>query len=367
MVEYVLSKAGYVYKYMKNGDKIRVSRDEYNKKCKSKSKLTQKSITLRRSGGNPRTLDKIFNPVSFQTIGDCIKELIDASYKLYMSLLNQDKRITLVCGGQSPAYYCLAMMHFSIYNPLKVDIVILPHSKGGQETEMELQYAEDNEYCRRIREKQITLQDNVVILDGVHSGVGILALESALKNCFPSIKVTKIAINAFVGLSKIPVDMEIILPCAPKFSDIFPRLVTSYHPRDFSDSTTFITEFEIKDNPIAEMIIDIARIYPTTKVEDTSWFKLNNIITPEILLLKQKRLETEAEEHDKHYGSKTFNPIITNSGRYECPLCHFVSGTKVTNLTHAFNCLNKNKTPVVEMQGGKHHKCATRVKTRTKI
>merc|ERR1712196_510730 len=103
------------------------------------------------------------------------------------------------------------------------------------------QSKENIEYCNRLKEKNIQLQKNVVIIDGVHSGTGILALESALKYCFPYIYVKKIAINALQGISEIPVDKEIILPCEPKFSDVFPRLVTSFKPIDFNDSSKFIT------------------------------------------------------------------------------------------------------------------------------
>ena len=44
------------------------------------------------------------------------------------------------------------------------------------------------------------------------------------------------------GISEIRVDQEIILPCEPKFSDTFPRLVQSYHPRDFNNSDLFFVD-----------------------------------------------------------------------------------------------------------------------------
>ena len=71
------------------------------------------------------------------------------------------------------------------------------------------------EYCNRLKEKNITLHKKVVIIDGVHSGTGILVLESALNHFYPGLDVTKIAINADIGIAKIPVDKEIILPCEP--------------------------------------------------------------------------------------------------------------------------------------------------------
>jgi len=91
------------------------------------------------------------------------------------------------------------MMNFSIFNPDLVNIVILPHSKGGMCSEDQM--SENATYCKRLNEKNIILNKNVVIIDGVHSGTGILALTSALKHCFPSINVYKIAINSQKDIS----------------------------------------------------------------------------------------------------------------------------------------------------------------------
>jgi hypothetical protein len=38
MIEYIKSKKGYYYKLLKNGEKKRISQEEYNKKIKSKKK-----------------------------------------------------------------------------------------------------------------------------------------------------------------------------------------------------------------------------------------------------------------------------------------------------------------------------------------
>ena len=231
--------------------------------------------------------------VTHQTLGDCIKELIEASYEIYMDLLRTGRK-TIVCGGQSPAYYCLAMMNFKIFQPDLVNIVILPHSKSGKKAENQKQ--ENEEYCQRLRDKKIQLRTNVVIIDGVHTGTGILALESALYHCYPHIHVTKIAINTREGIVQIDVAKEIALPCEFKFSDIYPRLVTRFTPDQFSKSSKFITDFMLKNNPIAEMIIDVAKMYPETPVEETGWFKANNEITKDIA---EERLLREKEEAAK--------------------------------------------------------------------
>jgi hypothetical protein len=274
-------------------------------------------------------------------------------------------------------------MNFPIYNPLKANIIILPHSKGGVKSDDQMK--ENVKYCARLKEKGIELNNNVIIIDGVHTGVGILALESALKHCYPSINVQKYAINHAPGISEIHVDREYYFKCEPKFSDTFPRLINSYLPIDFDDASKFINKLTLEGNPIAEMIIDIAKIYPDINVEDTDWFKLNNEITPAIererLLeseqlerirlhkeqleseqlerirlhkeqLERERLERERLERERlereRFAGQTFIPIIKTDKDgnkiYECPVCNSKSGTKLI-IAHNFNCPNKYKSP----------------------
>ena len=323
---------------------------------------------------NPREISIDFGITTYQTLSDAIKELIEASYDIYSKLLSKNKKITIVCGGQSPAYYCLAMMHLKIFNPENVNIVILPHSKGGQPSMDQL--SENKNYCERLKEKGIKLHNDVVIIDGVHSGTGILALESSLKYCFKNINVYKIALNSQEGIAKIYVNEEIILPSEPKFSDTFPRIVTSYYPINFKDKSKFITTFiNLETNPIAEIIIDLARIYPEQKVENSQWYKLNNIITEEIArkkeinfqeekLIKEKKIaeiKFKAQEFEKKIKFKAqefekndfFKPIVLNNPkRYQCPLCKTITGTyaplnptDVSLFAHNFNCDNKFKIP----------------------
>ena len=333
------------------------------KKRKNAKKITKNirhNGRIRQMKGGARNLrDVKFGIITHQTMGDCIKELIEASFSIYKQLLREGVRrgpITIVCGGQSPSYYCLAMMNFKIYNPDLVNIVILPHSKDGERAEDQL--AENIAYCSQLRKKGIDLRQNIVIIDGVHSGTGILALESAIQHCFPGLKIKKIAINARRGVLEIPVDEEIILQCEPKFSDVFPRLVTRYYPIDFHDESKFVTEFiGLSDNPIAQMIIEIAQSYPEIRVEDTDWFKLNNEITDLVRSEREKekiereehelRQKREREEHEKIKSAigQSYEPIVlTNPKRYQCPICKNISGTQL-HLTHNFDCPNKYKTP----------------------
>jgi hypothetical protein len=234
----------------------------------------KKSLKKNKNGGGRQI--EVFNDEGvIQPVGDCVKELISFSYWLYLQILDMFSPATIICGGQSPAYYCLAMMNFKQYDPSQANIVILPHSKGGVKSNN--QSKENLEYCRQLQEKKIgaQLNKNLIIIDGVHSGVGILALESAINSCYPGKKIFKFAINYNKGISEIQVDYEFPLKCEPRFSDTYPRIVQPYYPRDFINSSKFITNFNIDGNPIAEMIIDIAQNYPKIKVENTDWYTLN--------------------------------------------------------------------------------------------
>jgi hypothetical protein len=345
--------------------------DYHNKYYKYKNKYMDLKKQL--GGLPPRKIEINTGIVTDQTLGDCIKELIVGAYNIYLSILRLPYNTTIICGGQSPSYYCLAMMNFRIYNDEKANIIILPHSKGGVESDD--QTKENVKYCARLKEKGIELNNNVIIIDGVHTGVGILALESALKHCYPGINVEKYAINHKLGISKIHVNREYYFKCEPKFSDTFPRLINSYYPRDFDDASKFINKLTLEGNPIAEMIIDIAKIYPDINVEDTDWFKLNNEITPAIEReqqlereqlererlereqlererLERERLEREQLERERlereRFAGQTFTPIIKTDKDgdkiYECPVCNTKSGTKLI-IFHNFNCPNKYKNP----------------------
>ena len=264
----------------------------------------------------PKKINMVFRVKTHQTLGDCIKELIDTSYLIYKRLLeSKNKPTTIVCGGQSPSYFCLAMMHFQIFDPKLVNIVILPHSKGGIKSKN--QELENKIYSQRIRDKGIQLNNDVVIIDGVHTGVGILALESALKYTFPDINVYRIAINFSKGISEIYVDEEIAIPCEPRFSDDFPRLVQSFYPGEFEDNSKFITHFiNVESNPIAEMITSVAKDYPKIQVQDTEWYKLNNEITPQIALEKVKWIERMKLERKRKHLDRIGMDRMTRFIRY---------------------------------------------------
>ena len=280
------------------------------------------------------------------TLSDCVKELLISSYKIYNEIIKSNIPTTLVCGGQSPAYFCLAMINFDIYDPELCDIIILPHSKGGQKSTD--QNEENAQYSQRLNEKNIAFKKNVIILDGVHSGTGINALQSALLYYNHNLNIRKYAINTDECISKITVTKTYIVKSEPLFSDTFPRIVKSFHPREFNDSSKFITKFiNISNNPIAEMIIDLAKLYNKINLDDTLWIQLNHVVSEEI---KENKKEFNEQQNKLSIQNKNrrnkFKPInkfdSNNNKVYQCPDCLTVSGTLAVETPHDTSLFSHN-------------------------
>jgi hypothetical protein len=284
------------------------------------------------------------------SLGECVKELIEISYQIYNLILRQlfhepitkDNPVTIVCAGQSPAYYCLAMLHFPIFVSELANIIILPHSNGSQKRNPE----KIKQYADRLRDNNIQLRKNVVIIDGVHSGNGILSLESSLLLHNRYLNIKKIAINYQKGIAKIPVSYEIAAKAEPKFSDTFPRIVERYILPDFENNDKFVTCFiNLGNNPLVPMIIEIAKTYPNSPVEKTQWFKLNN--NNQEYCPKQKRKLNSC-----------YVPIVSYKKGYKtyiCPVCNFMTGTLAVEnphilsyFIHKHDCINKQAQVLIK-------------------
>ena len=265
------------------------------------------------------------------TLSDCVKELLTSSYEIYNEIIKSNIPTTIVCGGQSPAYFCLAMLNFDIYNPELCDIIVLPHSKGGQKSTDQIE--ENKLYAERLNEKNITFKNNVVIIDGVHTGTGINALESALLYYDSSLKIHKYAINVDQYISKIDVAKTYIVKSEPLFSDTFPRIVKSFYPREFYNTSKFITNFiDISTNPIANMIIDLAKLYNKVNLDDTQWIQLNHVVSEEISRkkneLNEKQNQLIIQKQNRGIKFKPIHKFNSNNDKvFQCPDCLSVSGT----------------------------------------
>ena len=211
-----------------------------------------------------------------QTLGTCIKELVETSYNIYKFVLNESKirgPVSLVCGGQSPAYFALSMINLQIYNSDAVEVIVLPHSKNGSKGDC---YAENREYNKRLISWKINVRKTVYILDTVHTGIGINSLESALYYSFPHSIIKKIALNHPDSPPMMPVVRSFKAYCVPRLSDSFPRIVSLCPPSKFSSEEITNGFINLKNNPYAEMIVDVSYNYSMLPIEDTEWFKLND-------------------------------------------------------------------------------------------
>jgi hypothetical protein len=286
----------------------------------------------------------------------CVEELIVFSYNYYKYLLNKTSdtyKITIICGGQSPTYYCLAMMNYKIYNPDRVNIIVLPHSMGGDKS-VQKNTVLHSQYCNVLK-KKINIEEfynNIVILDGVHTGAGVSALKAAISYCIKSQTIEVHAMNILCKMAQIYVDEEFVLQAEPKFADTFPRLIVSYKAQNFGNEDKFIPTLLVDStNKIAQFIIDVSKVYPETDVRDTEWFKLNTSEPIHEPLEYKSFLCTNQLKM-----RECFKPKIVMMGDspntykvYKCPTCGSISGMDAvknpTKFMHFFKCEIKNKIP----------------------
>ena len=88
-----------------------VKKNSYNSK-KKYIKKNKKSVKI----GGSKKINIDFGIVTYQTLGDCVKELVESSFDIYNYILNYFfYPVTIICGGQSPSYYCLSMMNSKLY------------------------------------------------------------------------------------------------------------------------------------------------------------------------------------------------------------------------------------------------------------
>lgn len=212
-----------------------------------------------------------------QTLATCIKELIETAfsiYKIIKTIAETNGPISLVCGGQSPAYFALSMFHLPIYDAELVDVIVLPHSKGGHRGDC---YKEARNYRERLVSGNVKLRKDVYILDTVHSGVGINSLESVLSFTYPKSDFRKVSINHPSSPPQIPVFMGFKAACVPRLSDSFPRIVMSCLPHLFNSKDVVNGFVNLENNPYATMVKEISSVYNNKiDIEELEWFKLNN-------------------------------------------------------------------------------------------
>ena len=290
-------------------------------------KYKMKYIRLKNQiGGNPHKITNIINQfgesvtLNTEETNICIKNLIEVSREIYQYLLKKSvtlqKPISLISIGQSAAYICLSMLNLPIYDRTKVNIIFIPFS--GNIT-IEQRDSEDksifSNYCRNLAENNIIPCDDVILIDKIESAKGLFSFEAVFKECIPTINILeRISINQ--GWSDLLNDgkfsfkkdvwpneimtseqkeefckkyniKQFIIPCQQEFSTFYPRLITEYH-FDTNDSEKFKRSLlidskgnqilNIQNNPLADMIIDISKVYNGNEADITSnqWYIENN-------------------------------------------------------------------------------------------
>ena len=338
--------------------------------------------------GTPKTIEiqhppKHFEP--YQTLGDCVKEIIEGAYKLYNEILELNIPTTIICGEQSPAYFCLAILNFKIYekNKDKVNIIILPYLKEDEEYKNSIKqyikwtkdrYIDDTDerkqkleshYISRLRFSKELLKNNIIIIDCLRSRSDILSIEKTLNylNGWLDIKiknVKKYGISSHyqkdtIKRRDITFDKEYIFYCDDMIGgydlaiEPFPNLIPIYKPPYILNENPLNNEL-ILDNPIAQMIIDIAKDYATIPIENSEWYKLNHNITEELESRMKHRVEYNKKLEENHRlmvesKGKTFKPETSefNDGyikydMYVCPECKGDTKFSRDIIKHEDNC-----------------------------
>ena len=231
----------------------------------------------------------------YYSIGLAVKELIEVSHKIYADLLAERKQITVICGGNSAAYFCYAMSCLPIYNPDRVNFFVLPYSKGRDVWQWKEQQENNEHYCARFHEwlaehKPPKMYKSIVYLDQIYRGIGLYSVRHMVEHCFAAIHGVEhsrvIAINppgkvpSMAGVDKVYFTYLVYL-----FPELMPRLVSHYPPSSFPIPGSLEPYFiGVKTNPFLPMIKSCAAEFPEKPIKENPWYTLNMAIPPEIKL-----------------------------------------------------------------------------------
>ena len=138
-------------------------------------------------------------------------------------------------------------------------------------------------YIDLIQSKTLPFYKDTVIIDYISTGSGVYALSLILshlgfnKPIIINLKKPISDATATDFASIIPVDKSYDILCQTDFGEYFPRIVQAF-PQNINEltGTSFKTEFiNLVNNPIAQMIIEIALNYPEKNIQENKWYKAN--------------------------------------------------------------------------------------------
>jgi len=166
--------------------------------------------------------------MTLENVADEVVKSAGEIYDFLLFLANAKRcSISLVCAGQSPAYFALAILNLKTYRPEIVEVVVLPYSKKGAAGHVT---KESDIYKLRLEEAGVKLREFVILFDYILSGVGILSMKKTLEICYPDSAIGLISINQTGCTHSIPVYKQFTTPCMSFLLYREERIVQYYSP-----------------------------------------------------------------------------------------------------------------------------------------
>ena len=191
------------------------------------------------------------------TLDNVAEEVIRSAGEIYDFLLFLAKakrcNISLVCAGQSPAYFALAILNLKIYRPEIVEVVVLPYSKKGAVGNIN---KECDLYKLRLDEAGVKLRGFVILFDYILSGVGIISLKKTLEICFPDSLIGLISINQTGCTHSVPVYKQFTTSCMSFLLYRQERIVQQYMPSSFLEERMNTGFINLETDMLAKIVLE---------------------------------------------------------------------------------------------------------------
>lgn len=190
------------------------------------------------------------------TLENVAGEIVRSAGEIYQFLLYlaEAKRcsISLVCAGQSPAYFALAILNLKTYRAEVVEVVVLPYSKKGTVGNI---IKESEIYKQRLDEAGIKLRGFVILFDYILSGVGIISLKKTLEICYPDSAFGLISINQTGCTHSVPVYKQFATSCMSFLLYRQERIVQHYSPLSFLEEEIKVGFINLETDLLATLVL----------------------------------------------------------------------------------------------------------------
>lgn len=194
------------------------------------------------------------------TLENVACEVVRSAGEIYQFLLflAEAKRcsISLVCAGQSPAYFALAFLNLKTYRAEIVEVVVLPYSKKGAVGQV---IKESEMYKLRLDEAGVKLRGFVILFDYILSGVGIISLKKTLEICYPDSAIGLISINQTGCTHSVPVYKQFTTSCMSFLLYREERIVQYYSPVTFLEEKIQVGFINLETDTLAALVLEKCR------------------------------------------------------------------------------------------------------------